>query len=93
MRYYIGYSLMVLVMATIALLDVWQSWQFRISLAALQDLENKQMVALEHNKRLQASITALSAPERLLILVEQNPQWQLRRLMSADVTVIEIERR
>ncbi|NIZ19448.1 hypothetical protein [Entomospira culicis] len=85
------YSLLLLLLASVALLQVWSAWQFQINAYQLRSLERRQELTLEQNRRLQANITALSAPERLLILIEQNPQWQLRRLAGEDITIIDIK--
>lgn len=75
----------------LGILNVWNSWQFQMNEYELLHLEKLQHATLEQNKRLQASIMSLSAPERILILVEQNPQWQLKRLSNQDITIIEIK--
>ncbi|NIZ39972.1 cell division protein FtsL [Entomospira entomophila] len=85
------YIFLMGLLGSFGILNIWNSWKFQMNEYELSHLEKLQHATLEQNKRLQASIMSLSAPERILILVEQNPQWQLKRLSSQDITIIEIK--
>lgn len=94
MRYkHILYAFLLLVLSILGILNVWNSWQFQIQEYQLTTFAKKQQETLEQNKRLRANIVALSAPERLLVLIERNPQWQLKQIDSKDIIIIEIQER
>lgn len=86
-----GTALLTLLIILSAL-NVAQSWNYRQHERALAQLEKDQNDIYEQNKRLLAAIAELEAPERLMQLVAEKPEWRLRRLRAADILKIKAEK-
>ncbi len=84
-------SLMLAVLTFLGVANVNQSWLYLLEERELETLHQLQLDQLESNKRLLAEITALGAPERLITVVEQNPQWGLVRLNPNQIIVFNIK--
>jgi hypothetical protein len=84
-------SLLLFVLTFLGVANVNQSWHYRLQERELERLHHLQLDQLESNKRLLAEITALGAPERLLTIVAQNPEWDLVRLKPEQIIVFNIK--
>lgn len=84
-------GLLLAILTFLGVVNVNQSWRYRLQERKLERLHHLQLDQLESNKRLLAEITALGAPERLITLVEQNPQWDLVRLNPTQIIVFNIK--
>lgn len=78
----------VLLLTTLAFVQVNQTWQYRKLEQDIAILEKEQSLVYEENKRLLGSITELESPERLIGLVEEYKAWDLVKIKPNDVVLI-----
>jgi hypothetical protein len=85
----LGTSL-ILTISLLMAVNVNATWRYRLLERRVEVLKEEQLFVYEENKRLLGDISQLESPQRLLQLIEDHQEWQLKQLTPGDTLLITI---